>query len=382
MKRRLLLGAVLIATGFGVGAQTKAPIRIGAMFETSGNIASLGNQGYEGAQVVLDQINKAGGVLGRPIELVQINTESDETKSVTAVKRLIEREKVVALVGPHNSGSNFAITDTVLKAKLPMVTNGTSMQIAIPPREKPYIFMAQVTDATVIGVVIEHMKRQGISKVGLINADSAFAVSGREQWERLAPPAGIKIVIQETFGNSDQDMTPQLTKLRSSDADAVVIWAAGPGFAIAVKNYRQLGINKALYTSHGCVDPNLARLAGDAINGIVCASSKIAIWQHLPDSDPQKAGLKSFVDGFQAKFNRAPSMFAGNGADSLLLVTKAIEKAGGTDPQKIRNALEEMKNVVGLNYVFSYSPDNHMGIEAASLGLMTIKDQKFVPIAR
>jgi branched-chain amino acid transport system substrate-binding protein len=358
-------------------AQDRTPIRIGSMFETSGNIASLGNQGYEGAQIVLDQINKAGGINGRPIELIQINTESDETKSVTAVKRLLERENIVALIGPHNSGSNFAIIDTVQRARMPMVTNGTSMQIALPPAEKQWVFMAQVTDAVVVGVLIEHMKRNGIRKVGVLNADSAFAVSGREQWELLAPKAGLQLAIQETFGNSDQDMTPQLTKIRAADVDAVIIWAAGPGQAIAVKNYRQLGISKPLFTSHGCVDPNLLRLAGEAINGVTCASSKITIAQELPDSDPQKAGLTRFIADFQGKYGRGPSMFAGNGADSLRMLAAAIQKAG-TSAQKIRDELEGLKNFVGLNYVFTYAPNNHFGVEASSLALMTVRDLKFV----
>jgi branched-chain amino acid transport system substrate-binding protein len=373
--------AILLALALAgpAAAQDRTPIRIGSMFETSGNIASLGNQGYEGAQIVRDQINKADGINGRPVELIQINTESDETKTVTAVKRLLERENVIALIGPHNSGSNFAIIDTVQRAKMPMVTNGTSMQIGLPAGEKPWVFMAQVTDATVIGMVIDHMKKNGIKKIGLLNADSAFAQSGREQWEILAPKVGLQLVIQETFGNNDQDMTPQLTKMRAADVDAVVIWAAGPGQAIAVKNYRQLGITKPLFTSHGCVDPNLLRLAGEALNGIVCASSKIAIAQQLPDSDPQKVGLLRFIADFQTKYGRGPSMFAGNGADSLRILAAAIQKVG-TNTQKIRDEIENLKNFVGLNYVFSYSPQNHFGVEASSLSLMTVRDLKFFPV--
>lgn len=377
---RILAILVALALAAPASAQDRTPIRIGSMFETSGNIASLGNQGYEGAQVVLEQINKGGGINGRPVELIQINTESDETKSVTAVKRLLERENITALIGPHNSGSNFAIIETVQRAKMPMVTNGTSMQIALPPAQKQWVFMAQVTDAVVVGVLMEYMKKNGIKKIGLLNADSAFAVSGREQWELLAPKAGLQLAIQETFGNSDQDMTPQLTKIRSADVDAVIIWAAGPGQAIAVKNYRQLGISKPLFTSHGCVDPNLLRLAGEALNGITCASSKITIAQALPDSDPQKAGLLRFIGDFQAKYGRGPSMFAGNGADSLRMLAAAIQR-GGTSAQKIRDDLESLKNFVGLNYVFSYAPDNHFGVEASSLALMTVRDLKFAPIA-
>lgn len=378
MNKLAIVLATMISAGSAIG-QDRTPIRIGSMFETSGAIASLGNQGYEGAQIALDQINKAGGVNGRPLELVQINTESDETKSVTAVKRLIEREKVVALIGPHSSGSNFAIIDIVQRASMPMVALGASARIGLPVAEKPWIFMGQVTDAIVVGIMIEYMKKQGISKIGLLVADSAFAQSGREQIELLAPRAGVQLVIQETFGSSDQDMTPQLTKIRGSNIDAAIIWGSGAGQAIAVKNYRQLGINKPLYLSHGCVDPNLLRLAGEALNGIICASSKIGLAQYLPDSDPQKAGLSRFIADFQAKHGRAPSTFAGNGADAVMMLAAAIRKAG-VSPRKIRDELESLNNHVGLNYVYSYSPQNHFGVEGASLAITTVRDLKFVPL--
>ena len=371
----LLFSVFMVATAV---AQDNSPIRIGTMFETSGNIASLGNQGYQGAQVVLDQINNAGGINGRRVELIQINTESDETKSVLAARRLLERENVIALIGPHNSGSNFAILDTVQRAEIPMVSNGTSAQIASPASKKPWIFMSQVTDAAVVGAEIGYMKKKRFNKIALLSADSAFAQSGREQWEILAPKSGIKIVVQEVFGNNDQDVSPQLTKIRSADVDAVIIWAAGPGQAIAVKNYRQLGIDKPVFTSHGCVDPNLLRLAGDAVNGVTCASSKIAIARYLPESDPQKPGLLQFIVDFNKKFGSNPSMFAGNGADALRMIAAAI-KQNGTAPQKIRDGLEGLNNFVGLNYMFTYSPTDHFGAQPSSLAMMTVKDQKFVP---
>src|SRR4029077_14837327 len=128
------------------------------------------------------------------------------------------------------------------------------------------------------------------------------------------------------------------------------------------------------------VDPNLLRLAGDALNGVTCASSKITIASALPDSDPQKAGLMHFIADFQTKYGRGPSMFAGNGADSLKMLSAAIQK-GGTSAQKIRDEIEGFKNFIGLNYVFSYAADNHFGVQSSSLALMTVRDLKFVPIS-
>ena len=117
---KILTTSVFLLLG-SAAVHAADPIKIGGMFETSGGIASLGNQGYEGAQIAVAQINAKGGINGRPLELVQVNTESDETKSVTAAKRLIERENVTAIVGPHSSGSCLAILDVIQRAEIPMV---------------------------------------------------------------------------------------------------------------------------------------------------------------------------------------------------------------------------------------------------------------------
>src|SRR5713226_2243979 len=212
------------------------PIKLGALLETSGFIAGLGNPGLEGARLAVDQLNAAGGINGRPVELINVNTESDETKAVTGAKRLIEQERVLAIVGPMSSGSVFAIIDTVQRARVPLMANGASRGIVLPPDQKRGVFLAPLTDVLVQGRMLDHMKKRGITKIGLLNSDVAFGTSGREQVERLAPATGIRIVMQQTAGNADQDMTPQLAKIRASDAEATVVWGTGGFIAIATKN--------------------------------------------------------------------------------------------------------------------------------------------------
>jgi branched-chain amino acid transport system substrate-binding protein len=372
---KILTTSALLLLG-SAAVHAADPIKIGGMFETSGGIASLGNQGYEGAQIAVAQINAKGGINGRPLELVQVNTESDETKSVTAAKRLIERENVTAIVGPHSSGSCLAILDVIQRAEVPMVCNGASVKVAGPANERKWVFSTTITDATLIGAEVKYFKSKGLTKIGLLNPDSAFGVSAREQWEKQLPAAGMALVIQETFNNSDQDMTPQLTKIRGSESQANVIWAAGPVQAIAVKNYRQLGIDKPLMLPNGATDPNLLRLAGDAVNGVIFAASKLSIWEQLPDSDPQKALFKSFVTDFRAKFGRDPTGFAGNGYDSVVVLATAIGKAG-TDRAKVRDAIEGLKDLPGTTAIFTYSPTDHYGIQPSTLVMQTMRNRKF-----
>ena len=368
-----LLGAIAIV--IGCSAQAQDTVKIGSLFETSGFLAFLGNQGLEGANLAVEELNAAGGVHGKAIELINFNTESDETKAVIGAKKLIERDKVVALIGAMNSGSTFSIIDIVQRAEVPILSNGASRALSTPVEEKKWIFQVPLTDVLVINVLIDYMQKQGISRIGLINADSGFATSGQKQWERIAPERGIEVVIQQTYGNNDPDMTPQLTNIRAnSDVQAVVQWGTGKGQAIVAKNYRQLGIEHPLFYSHAASDPNLIKLAGSAANGIVFPTSKIAVVDELPDSDPQKAVTANFVEKFVAKYERGPATFAGNGYDSMMMLAAAIGRAGNTDPAAIRDAFEQTANYPGVTSVYTYSATDHYGAQPEGVALHTIRD--------
>lgn len=372
---RTLLATLALGVSL-VSAQAADPLKIGGLLETSGPVASLGQPGLEGALLAVDQINAAGGINGHPLALENINTESDNTKAVTATKRLIGAGDIAAIVGPMNSGSSFAILDIIQRAQMPMISNGGSRNIVLPAEEKKWVFLAPLTDVLVQSVMMEDMKKRGITKIALLNADSPFGTSGREQLEKRAADQGITIVSQQAFGNADQDMTPQLTRVRGTDAQAVVVWATGPGQAIAVKNARQLGLDLPVYLSHAANDFNFVRLAGPAADGILIPSSKIYVTDSLPDSDPQKAVIETFVKDYTAKYGKPPATFAGNAYDAVMMLAEAMKTAGGERPA-VRDAIEGLKDHVGVTAVYSYAPDDHFGARADSVVMLTVKDGKF-----
>src|SRR6266542_1710656 len=350
--------AVVALLGSPATCVAAEPIKLGALLETSGFVAGLGNPGLEGARLAVDQLNAAGGINGRPVELINVNTESDETKAVTGAKRLIEQERVLAIVGPMSSGSVFAIIDTVQRSRVPLMANGASRGIVLPPDQKRGVFLAPLTDVLVQGRMLDHMKKRGITKIALLNSDVAFGTSGREQLERLAPAAGIRIVTQHTAGNADQDMTPQLAKIRASDAEATVVWVTGGFIWIATKNF------------------NYLRLAGEAANGVYIPSSKNYVAGALSASDPQKPVIERFDAEYEKKYGRKPATFAGNGYDSVMMLAAAIRTAGD-DRDKLRDALEGLKNYVGVTAVYSYSPVDHFGAHEDSVVMLQVRNGVF-----
>jgi len=351
-------------------------IKIGGLLETSGFIASLGQPGLDGAQLAVDQVNAAGGINGRKVALVNVNSESDNTKTVSGAKRLLEQDQVVAIIGPMSSGSVFAVADTVERAKIPMIANGASRGIVQPPENRKFMFLAPLTDVVVQSVMFKDMQAKGIKRIAILNSDVAFGTSGRDSLEKAAGQYGITIVAKETFGNADTDMTPQLTKIRATDAEATVLWATGPGLAISAKNHRALGIKTPLYLAHSANDFNFLRLAGDAANGVLLPSSKIYVTDSLPAGDPQKPVVERFVREYEKKYGKPPATFAGNGYDAAMMIMDAIRKVG-TDPAKLRDAIEATKDYVGVTAVYAYSPADHYGTKPESVVMLTVKDGKF-----
>jgi branched-chain amino acid transport system substrate-binding protein len=315
------------------------------------------------------------------VQFVNVNSERDNTKTVSGAKRLIEQEKVVAIIGPMSSGSAFAVTDTVERAKVPMIANGASRGIVLPPEQKRYSFLAPLTDVVVLSVMLKDMQAKGIKKIAILNSDVAFGTAGRESLEKAAAAAGVAVVAKETFGNADTDMTPQLTKIRSSDAEATVLWATGAGLAIATKNHRSLGIKTPLYLAHSANDFNYLRLAGDSANGILLPSSKIYVTSALPASDPQKAVVQGFVQAYEKKYGKPPATFAGNGYDAAMMIMQAVRKAG-TDPEKVREAIEGTRDHMGVTAVYTYGPADHFGTKPESVVMLTVRDGKFALAGR
>lgn len=378
MLRKILFAcAALAVVASSVGAaRAGETIRIGGLLETSGFLASLGKPGLEGAELAVEQVNAAGGIDGAKIELINLNTESDNTKAVAATKRLIEQYEVVGIIGAMNSGSSYSIVDIVRRAEMPVIANGASRGIVLPPEKKREMFLAPLTDVLVQSVMMEDMRARGITKIALLNSDSGFGTSGREQLETHAADYGIEIVVQETFGNADTDMTPQLTKVRGSQAEATVIWSTGPGQAIATKNFRQLGVDMPLYLSQAANDFNYLRLAGEASEGVLIPSSKLYVVESLADDDPQKPVIERFVADYKAKYGRLPATFAGNGYDAARMLIEAIRQAG-TERAKVRDALESLTDFHGVTAVYSYSPTDHFGAQADSVVMLTVTDGAF-----
>ncbi|GFO69873.1 branched-chain amino acid ABC transporter substrate-binding protein [Geomonas limicola] len=370
--KRLISAALAIAAllSFASAALAAAPIKIGALFAVTGPASFLGEPERNAAQMVVDEINKAGGIKGRKLELIVYDTGGDATKAVQLANKLIKNDNVVAIVGPSTTGDTMAVIPVVEKAHIPMVSCSAGIKITEPV--KKYVFKTAQNDTLAVARIYEQLKKEHKSKVAILTVSDSFGSSGREQLKGQASHYGIEIVADDTYGPKDTDMTAQLTKIRGSKAQAVICWGTNPGPAVIARNAKQLGLTLPLYMSHGVSSKKFIDLAGDAAEGIRLPSGKVLVADLLPKSDKQKASLLAFVKDYQRHYRAEGDHFGGHAWDAVMLLKGAIERGGDT-PDGIRNQLEATHGFAGIGGVFSYSSHDHAGLTKDAFVLVEVK---------
>jgi len=297
MRGFIFLLTLLFALSICGHAAAADPIKIGCLFDLSGPAGHIGTPSKYVAEMAVEQINKEGGVNGRQIQLIFGDCESDAGKAALQAKRLIEKEKVNALVGPTRTESAMAILNIVDKAGIPVVAcvGGTA---PVNPVRK-WVFKSPQKTITAVEKVYLYLQKQSIKKVALITASDKFGEEGEKSLMTLAEKYGITIAAQEKFDISDSDMTVQLTKLKGTDAQALICWTIGPPGSIVAKNVKQLNFTIPLIQCHGLPDPKYIELAGAAAQGTIMPSTKLMVPDQLLDSDPQKKLIIQFVNEYE-----------------------------------------------------------------------------------
>lgn len=359
--------AVMLLTSLAFAAE---PLKIGALFSVTGPPSFLGEPERNTAQMVVDEINKSGGIKGRKLELITYDTAGDATKAVQLANKLIKDDAVVAIIGPSTTGETMAVIPVVEKEKVPLISCAAGSKITDPV--KPWVFKTAQNDGLAVAKIFENLQKNKVSKVAILTVSDGFGASGREQLKNLASNYGISLVVDDTYGPKDTDMTAQLTKIRGSEAQAIICWGTNPGPAVIAKNVKQLGIKLPLYMSHGVSSKKFIELAGDAAEGIILPSGKVIVADQLPASDPQKGSLVGYVQSYQKLYGVEGDHFGGHAWDAVNLLKRAIE-AGATTREAIREQLEKSSNVAGIGGVFNFSSQNHAGLTKDAFVLVRVK---------
>lgn len=367
-----MVAGLALATGLTV-ASAAEPIKIGSVLSVTGPAAFLGDPELKTLQLYVEKLNKEGGVLGRPLQLIHYDDGSDANKANGFGKRLIEDDKVDIIVGGTTTGSTMSMVPLVEKAEVPFISLAGAVVIVEPV--KKWVFKTPHTDRMAAEKVFEDMKKRGLTKVALLSETSGFGQSGKKETEAMAAKMGITLVANEIYGAKDTDMTPQLTKIKNAPGvQAVFVFGLGQGPAVVNKNYRQLGLALPLYHAHGVASEEFIKLSGPAAEGVRLPAAALLVASKLAANDPQKSVVTDYRKAYGDRYKEDVSAFGGHAYDGLMLAVDAIKRAGVTDRAKVRDAIEATKGYVGTGGKVNMSATDHMGLDLSAFRMLEVKN--------
>ena len=363
-------------------AAAQAPIKVGLSGPFTGGSASMGVSMRDGAKLAIAEINKAGGVLGRPLLAIERDDEAKNEVGVQIAQELINKEQVVATLGFINTGVALASQRFYQEAEIPVFNNVATgslitQQFAAPKEKNNYVFRFAANDTIQSAMIVDEMVRQGFKTPAILADSTNYGQLGRSDLEAALAKKGIKAVAVEKFNIGDTDMTAQLLRAKAADADVVLTYGIGPELAQIANGMAKLGWKRKLIGSWTLSMATFIDTAGANGDGATMPETFIQL--------PNTPKRKSFIEAYQAayKVDRMPSpVSAAQGYDSVYILAAAITQAKSTDGPKIRAALEDLNiKVEGVvtNYDHPFTATDHETISANIPVFGMVKNGRVVP---
>ncbi len=328
MKFRLaaLLAAAVLAAPLAVPAAD--PIKVGVNLELSGVSSTWGQPQLNSIQMYVDEANAHGGIGGRRIELEVLDNKSDPAQSRLNATKLAG-DGVVAILGAGTTPTTMPAVPVANESGVPMISNGAGNVITNPVDQRRWVFKTPNDDSQVANKIAGFLAKQRLTEIAFLSVNTAYGDSGKTNFGTQAGRFGLKLIDEEKYGPSDTDVTAQLTKIRDSRAQAVVIWGQPPAVTIIAKNAAQLGLKAKLIYSNGAAGSAFVG-AGKDVAGTYLATTKITVVGQLARNDPQRGILQIYGDEYKRRFHAEPDGIAAFGADGIRLLLQAMRSGGPT----------------------------------------------------
>ena len=285
-------------------AAEAGPIKIGAVLDVTGVGASLGVPEQNTLTMLAKQLNDDGGIGGREVELTIVDNQSTEDGAAKATSKLIESDQVDLIIGASRTGPSLAMRPIAEAAQIPMISVAANIAIV---KDSQWVFKTAQNDVVVLERILDDAEAKGYTKLALVRDATGFGEGVADYITALGAERGITLVMTEAFEPSATDFTPQMTNVRGSDADAVIIWGINPSAGLAQKAYVQLGVNKPVYHSHGISNQAFFDAAGDAANGVVAPMGRLLVADQLAADNPQREVIEQFKADYNEAYGEQPS---------------------------------------------------------------------------
>jgi branched-chain amino acid transport system substrate-binding protein len=382
-----MLGAALLVSLVGCGAGTSpsttptstAPYKVGAILSLTGSYAGLGQPEKNTIEMEVKRLNDAGGVNGRQIEVVYEDDGTDTSKAVAAAAKLIDQDGVIAILGATGTGQSMAIRGDIDRAGIPEISMAGGN--AITGTFDALVYQTPWPNSIVVPFVLDKIKADGHSKIGVISDSGGYGKDGHDVIVKAASNLGIEIVSDQTFNIGDTDMSAQLTNIKKSGADSILMWTAGAEAVTIAKNREQLGITLPWYGGSGQARTEFPTGAGTAAEGFIFGTGKSLVPSTWGQESDEFAVVSDFAARYKASYGSDPDIFAGHAFDAVNILHDALKRVGAdADGAKLNAAIEATKDLVGFGGSFTYSATDHNGLNASDLALYQIQGGTWVPI--
>ncbi len=392
MKRAAILLMVLVCSISGVfsckQAEPTGSYKIGALVSQTGNYAGLGMQSLEGMQLIVDAINEEGGINGLPLDLVVCDDKSEVTEVALAAKQLSDVDKVIAIL--EGTVTQMATSLIPVANELRVPAAGISGTALFDDQLGEWFFRPMGSEVDYAFLLVEYMSVDlGIAKYAVLLENSGYGQGGKVFLPQLSQDYNLEIAEEQYFDPGATDLTPQLSNIRDSEAEAILVWGSSPTASMAIKQIREMGIYLPILTTPSQAAPNMVESFGEFYQiepTVVSTTSKIDVWLQLPDDDPDKARLGEYAELCESVYGQPPSMWNVLGAQMVLFLVDGLERSTPhpNDIQKARSelrvALENTEDLDLLSGTYTMSADDHYGCTQQKLILVTYQDGRLIYI--
>jgi branched-chain amino acid transport system substrate-binding protein len=363
----LLLSAML---AFSANAQMK----VGVIASSTGPTAFVGIPQKNTVPLLPTRIGSLS------VEYLYYDDASDATQTVQFAKKLISEDKVDVVIGPTGSPNAMAVLPFLAEAGTPMLAPVGTPAVVLPMDDKKrWVFKTTQNDGLIAEAIVGHMKKSGVKTVGFIGYNDPYGESWLKEFSAQAKAAGFNLLDVERYLRTDQSVGGQAIKLIAAKPDAILIAGTGGPAVLPHTTLVDLGYKGKIYQTHGAATPDFIRLGGKKLEGGFMAASSMVVLDQVSDQDPSKKVAQGYVAAYEKMYGTKPATFGANVYDAGLLLQKAapeaLKKAKPGTPEfraALRDALENIKELVGTQGVYNMSAQDHSGFDRRGRVMMTL----------
>ncbi len=374
-RRKIRFLGIILGSAFVWGIPSvslpKSPYKVGTIFALTGPASVLGDAQRKTVWMIEQWVNGAGGIDGHPLEVLVHDTGGDEEKAASALRKVVEKNGVVAVIGTSRYGIALSVMPIIGEYKVPFISCAGSIPLARWVKWRSWVFqVAGYRHA--VEAIYEHMRKRGIAKIAMLTPNSAFGRGGRTDLIKLAPKYGIEITFDGKYRPEERNMKVLLTKVRGTGGQAVINWSDGVSQVEVCRNLRDLRMKLPLYQGPEFGNKRMVKLAKGKAEGVLCPLQRITLTEKLSMEDPQMPALIAYKYSFVKKFGIEPTPSGGHAWDALWMIVEAL-RIVGPDKKKIKGYLEKhIRNWPGVTGIFNMSKKDHSGLtkEAFIMGMV------------